>query len=551
MPFGPYNSFTDCVQQNQDKSAPEGFCAWLHHKILGTWPSQLQLSMPEEAWVVYRDAYGAFLDRSSKPVVEAESEANTHALAEVKKAGWLYSRIGWVKEYAVPKMRTVSGVRIFSSGTWTDSSGVTREWTDEEIDELVRAFNMGVPAVVPLKAGHTPDSFNQSLAEKLDVPVDVVIGDHGKGQISIGRMSTLERRGSLLFASFERVPDSIAELIEMGLYSTVSVEIEDNIGDYASAITAVALLGAEEPAVDVATLDRALVFGGKRENAHVLTFDKTDYLEREFSTLYTRMSETIKGMRGAPVFRALMQNLRTLFDQITKKGHHESPPITHKEDTMGKSIRELKAHRMQEPDAPPAPEAPETEVVEDEVVTALVAIAHALGLSEEASIEDILAAIEQLKGGAAPEGEGGPVEAQYQKVRSELQKANDKISGLERKDRIHGYLEQVRLFTAVPRKPEDMAVELADLEEKAGKAVADGLLRTYQQLNTAGEAAMKVTGTSISKKDDSAFEAKVKAYAKENSLTFEAALSYFSKTDRAGFREYQRDNLSPRDGKED
>ena len=39
MPFGDYTDFADCVDQNQDKDSPEGFCAWLHYEITGEWPS--------------------------------------------------------------------------------------------------------------------------------------------------------------------------------------------------------------------------------------------------------------------------------------------------------------------------------------------------------------------------------------------------------------------------------------------------------------------------------------------------------------------------------
>ena len=514
-PFGPYQTFSDCVAQNSDKASPEAYCAWLEHKITGQWPSQS--SMPAEVWSVYREAYSQYLDGAGKPVLEAEKEAAAHAQKAVAEAGWNFARMGWIKEYAAPKMRNVMGVRIFESGTWTDSSGNIREWTEADLDVLVQAFGSGVPAIVPMKAGHTPDSFNSAVAEKLGVPVDLVIGDHGKGQITIGRMATLERRGNILFASFERVPDSIAGLIEQGLYRTVSVEIEDQIADFAHAITAVALLGAEEPAVAGATLDRALVFGGRREHAQVLTFANPASLEGEFSTLYDKMTETIKGMRGAPVFRALMQNLRGLFDQITKKHKHETPPNTDKEDThMSKPIKDM--HKMQDVLPPAAsPEVPAEAAPEDEALAALMAIAQSLGLTGDASVEDILAAIEELRAGAAP------VEAQYQKTKSELQKATERISKLEHTERVHGYLERTRLFTAVPNKtPQAMAVELAELEEIAGKPRADSLLQTYQDLQGVGEAAGKVLGTSVPGARTADYEAKVSAYMKENPDTTRA-----------------------------
>ena len=39
-PFAGYKDFEDCVKKNQDKDSPEGFCAWLHKKATGKWPSE-------------------------------------------------------------------------------------------------------------------------------------------------------------------------------------------------------------------------------------------------------------------------------------------------------------------------------------------------------------------------------------------------------------------------------------------------------------------------------------------------------------------------------
>ena len=201
MPFGPYTDFKDCVSKNSDKASPHAFCAWLQHSINKEWPGKMEGSMPQEAWDVYLPAYAQHLGASTNKIEEAEKQANDHANKQLNDQGWHLSRIGWVKQYSAPKFRTVMNVRIFASGTWTDSAGVTRVWTDAEVDGLVKAFESGVPAIVPLKAGHTPDAFNQQIAEKLGVPVELVTGDQGKGQISIGRMATLERRGTLLMAS--------------------------------------------------------------------------------------------------------------------------------------------------------------------------------------------------------------------------------------------------------------------------------------------------------------------------------------------------------------
>lgn len=38
MPFGPYADFESCVEDNQEKDSPEGYCAYLHYLITGEWP---------------------------------------------------------------------------------------------------------------------------------------------------------------------------------------------------------------------------------------------------------------------------------------------------------------------------------------------------------------------------------------------------------------------------------------------------------------------------------------------------------------------------------
>lgn len=40
MPFGPFESFRDCVAKSQDKDNPEAFCAFLEKRITGKFPSE-------------------------------------------------------------------------------------------------------------------------------------------------------------------------------------------------------------------------------------------------------------------------------------------------------------------------------------------------------------------------------------------------------------------------------------------------------------------------------------------------------------------------------
>lgn len=197
---------------------------------------------------------------------------------------------------------------------------------------------------------------------------------------------------------------------------------------------------------------------------------------------------------------------------------------------MPKSIKDLRKMQEVPPEGIPPTPAPT-----DEVISALLAIAQALGLSEDASVEDILGAIEQLKAGPAPMTE------QYQKTTTELQTAKDRIGKLEHNERVHSYLEQTRLFTAVPnRKPQEMAVELATLEEGAGKPNAEALLRAYQDLQKAGEAAGKVLGTSVPGARTADYDTKVSEYMKAHPDSTLAQAHKIVMRENPGLREEYR-----------
>jgi len=602
MPFGPYATFDECVLKNADKSVPEAFCAWLHHKILGTWPSGMSADKYPESWL---NAYDAALVAS-----KSEAEAFKEATAAAEEAGYELTRLGWVKQFQAPNMKKITGVKIFAAGEWTDSAGVTRDWTNEDLDKMVDAFTAGVPAVVPLKCGHTSDGFNNRIADALEVPVENITGEQGQGQIGLGKMISLERKGSLLIAGFDKIPEPISNLIEGGQYSTVSVEIEDAVGDFGPVVTGVALLGAEEPAVDKATLDRALVFGGKREGARVLTFAVGDdlsisQLRAEFEDIRGKIADLIKGKKGAPLFRAMFGNLNTLFEQLVgklnlKKGDNVKgefhtvyerlryiaqdlglpegatleevmaelqrlqaeegevpegvqaladaeyqgnigpliawagtvgfdqcvvsltgkPGITDPTKVCGwlkgqalsksnkggtKNVKEIKAFKdMKAEDIRSlkvkdlaAKFQDEGEVTIGEIVDALpeepgkgvADIAAALGLGAEATVEDILTAIEALKAGApegAPEGE----------MKKEFQKTQNRVAVLEGEKSVRDWEDKTREFTAIPGTAREHAVALADIESKAGKGAADTQFAALEAANKLAAEAMKIAGTS-------------------------------------------------------
>jgi len=560
MPFGPYADFDECVLKNADKSSPEGFCAWLHHKILGTWPSGMSADKFPEPWL---NAYDAALV-AQKP----EKEAFELAESAAQEAGFERASFGWVKQFQAPNMKTVKDIYIFALGTWTDSAGNERTWTGEELDNMKVAFKAGVPVMVPIKCGHTSDDFNKKIAEALEVPVEVVTGDNGQGQIKIGNMTSLERKGDWLVAAFGNIPEPIANLIEGGQYSNVSVEIEDKVGEYGPVITGVALLGAEEPAVEGATTEKALVFGGTRKGARVWSFKVGDQLpdpatlRSEFDDIRSKVADIIKGKKGAPLFRALFGNITELFERMVGGKHADpggdaevpeelraladqeyqgnigpliawagtvgfdqcvaeltgKPGITdpvrvcgwlkgqaHSKSKEGgiKTMKELKAFKGMAADAIKALKVKdlaaklqdEGEITIGEIVDALpeepakgmADIAGALGLGPEATVEEMVAAIEALKA-AAPEGEMG----------KEFKKTQNRVAVLEAEKAVRDWEDQTREFKAIPGTAHEHAIALADIETKAGKAAATTQYAALKEANRLAEEALKIVGTSRS-----------------------------------------------------
>ena len=588
--FGPYTSFQDCVAKNSDKTNPQAFCAWLEHEITGKWPSELKTDLPQEAWSLYLAKYCESLSGSTKNHVEADKEAHSIGLQVLVDAGWDHSRGGWVKQFAAPAMQTVAGVKIFASGDWTDSSGVTRSWEGADLDKMVEAFRSGVPSIVPLKAGHTSDSFNTQIAEALGVPVDLIAGEMGQGQISLGRMSSLEHREGWLIASFDNVPDKIASLIEGGQFSTVSVEIEEEVGNFSPVLTGVALLGAELPAVDGASLDRALVFGGKREGARIFSFKaeevSLDDLQSEFASLRDKFSEAIKGMKGVTVFRAMLNNLENIFKQMVaarKKGSFQDfhtleerlrslkwvgQDLGLKE---GATIDEIIARIEQLKTATPGVDteglSPELQALlnesskEKEMLNLtkgaklsefaekfqldteeLMAIAAALNLGEEATLEDIMNAIEAMKQQIA-----GPAEGQLQefaKINTRMETLESENAGLKRDKVMAKFTKATEKLIGFEGTAVDLATELADIERDQGEPVAAKLLASYQKSSDIFMAAQKASGTSRIKTgedpaDSHPFQVKVLARAAEKNITYPVALVELKQEDPKGFNEYR------------
>ncbi len=190
----------------------------------------------------------------------------------------------------------------------------------------------------------------------------------------------------------------------------------------------------------------------------------------------------------------------------------------------------------------------------------LTAIAVVLGLDPNtAKLGDVLTAIQTLKGGGAGDGKGGamPPEmmAEHSKLKSDFAAKQKTIEALtlrnqtlEREGRIAHYTKQAMTWLATPDKPEELAVKLADIEEKAGKETADAVVAQYEAANKVAQAAGVTIplGRSKAASGSTDADAKLKEYGAAG-ITGPKAIAKLAKESPKLFREYQIANLEVSD----
>lgn len=571
---------------------------------------------------------------------------------------------------------TIEGIEIFAAGTWTDSQGQEREWTESDLDKLLKNFNTdSKTSPLPVKVGHTDDQFNAQVADELGIPATLLTGDEGNGAARLGKISKVRKEGSTLVADFEGVPNVLTGMIQEGFYNAVSVEIDMDAEDDPH-LSGIAILGAELPAVGtLAALDTATIFSTSKHPWVTLSFAEGDVqqidpdeLAVEFAEISNKIEELISGKRGARLLRAFWGDVRRRMTDITgkkftsyysaaqwssiieeeRKSSNIKLPIALvaqlSQETAGKmgmaGMDSLKVKNFEIPpelktslmssigpadesffdlcmafdfgikgmeklgfcawltreytgkwpnldnggsEAPTQPEEPqdmqEVEETNDlniqeetmgEFVLApedLPRLYEALGLTPEATIEDVLAAVMALKGeapaGEVPVGEeevAGLPMAEDATPDPRIAVLEQELAGLkgfkeaaEHRELVHTYSQKASKWMAIGGTSEEQGAELAKIHETAGKAAADNLVAHYQKINDAAEEAgvLKAVGA-MHKEDDvkpDEFLDMVDEYAKTNNVNKYKALAAMSVAEPIMFAQHNHDVNASMGGK--
>jgi len=470
-------------------------------------------SAPESAWPAMREAYRVARTRLGQNHEQAVSK-----LRELPTYLGFHnvSGVGWLREFKAPQTRSVMGVEIFAAGTWTDSAGTTRVWTEADLDQMVANARANHPERRPVKAGHTSGTFNRNLAAALSVPEAIITGEQGgQGQIALGNAVNLRRQGDRLLADFADVPQPVADMIELkGNAGFCNVSSEITIGDAGPAIVGVALLGAENPAVDVlAGLEAALVMAapGKqvyrfaRSDGHI----SQETAEADLTTIETKLQESIKGSKSAGILARLFADARERLTVLFRGDNNESADHADGEDQMLEKMRQM------------------------------------LGLPPDATEEAVLAKIRGMMG-----GKEGQHSADFSKS-AEFQELTGQVTALQAENGTMRTAERVAKFSAraqpwlvagVIKDVAATATELASLTDAQAEQVAtvyDNVAAKFKEANLFSVRSTPRVGDGMG---DAEVEAAITELQK-GGKSREQAVSALASTKPGLFRRYQAANI--------
>lgn len=193
------------------------------------------------------------------------------------------------EEFKEKETFAVNGKVILSTGKWNGT--IVNE---EMLDDMIKSFGkLKDKRAVPLKLGHSKD---QRLLQ-------------GNGYPAAGWITNIYRKGKQLFADLSEIPKTIKEYIESGAYKGVSIEFVTNWKNgedgktYSAVLTALALLGADIPAVVSKGINDWAKFYNEDEK-DIITINYTEEevakrlaleaLENETKLKEEKMSEELK-----------------------------------------------------------------------------------------------------------------------------------------------------------------------------------------------------------------------------------------------------------------
>ena len=236
------------------------------------------------------------------------------------------------------KLKTVlvKDVELMAAGTWQGHNCPEAgcKFTEDDIDEMVAAYQATVGEFdAPVKLGHDE---NQKLLQRDGYP-------------AAGWVTNLRRVGNKLVGDLKDVPSVVAQLMASGGYRKRSSEIRPNAEvngkKFKWVFSGLALLGADLPAVeglgDIEKLYATLRLE-KAEDATAFLFERDEEVDpveevvAALDALVSKAEDLIRGQRGAPKLRHLVQVAKEELRRVAK-----NPSLKEKKMTIDeKALRE-------------------------------------------------------------------------------------------------------------------------------------------------------------------------------------------------------------------
>ncbi len=443
-------------------------------------------------------------------------------------------------------------MEIFATGWHVPAVGDPREWTASDLEAIVAVWKQGIAVPVHLKVGHTSDEFTALVAAKLGVPVETVRGEGpaGGGVISLGIMTDLrfDAERGVLVADWE-VPEAVVDLIAAG-YTDVSSEMLVDFEGHPFVLSAVALLGAERPAVDglkgledVAVLmerQPALVakfaMDGHRVKRQIKPdpdgdMDKLEKVNKAFADI-------IKGKRSALALGRVWGQIRSRWEALLSGGRFEED----NDMDIAKLVERLKLQG----------DAGEAEIIArlDQMMSVIGAIAEAVGLGggeeeeppEDMGLSQLTDKVKELlaKANEKP-AEKLEEKAAFKEREKTLKMQEARIAVLEKDKRMAAFRQVTTSFTAVTGTSDALAEELLNLEDKIGADAKDTQIERWKHTQGLAEKAgvLSRIGTAREGGNTDEFDQAVRAYADKEDKTYGEALAHFKDTKPSEFQEWR------------
>ena len=456
--------------------------------------------------------------------------------------------------------KTVSGIEVMAAGTWRNGRDRSVEVNRSHLDlAIARFYARPQGETVAIKLGHSSTAWNAKVADALDVPTIVLLGEGRdtsptgltEGMARLGTITELERIEDSVFAKAEAVPAPVATMVESRMYTGVSPEVIfgfENNELVNLMLTGVAFLGEQDPAIEeMRPLTDTKIFarfshvpsGLSVPSASVLdkTTPKGGILEsgRRFWGAFsgsTRKAASTDPNPESDGGNEMNEQIKKIAEMLGIESTDEEAILKAVEDLKAKSQADQDAASKAEADAAAAKAAEGASDSKPDEVATPDPTDHPVALIPT----EMAAAFAKAVADAT------------QPLIDRLDSFEKERAAAKTEDRAAHFTRLAAGWPTIPGTPAEFGKQLAEVESSLGEEAVNRMVSFYNQQNDLRSTGglMRPIGTSMIPVDsaDDPFEAVLKAHMADKSVERPQALQYFATSpnmeDQRAFAAYQK-----------